>query len=214
MIVYGSTLSPFVRKVLAYGVEKGIALTFKGVGVQSPDPDFRAASPFGKMPTFRDGDYMLSDSTAIICYLEAGHPEPALIPVEARARGRAMWFDEFGDTILAAAGAKIFFNRFVAAMVGRTPDLAAAEQAIANDLPPIFDYLEGVIPDSGYLVGDRLTLADLAVASPFVNLDHCGVRPDAATHPRLVGYIGAMMARESMAPLIEKDRRLLSRLAG
>ena len=82
MILYGSSLSPFVRKVLAYAGEKGIELDSQPVGPGDPNPDFRAASPFGKMPGFADGDYRLGDSSAIIHYLEAKYPEPALIPAD------------------------------------------------------------------------------------------------------------------------------------
>ena len=74
----------------------------------------------------------------------------------------------------------MFFNRVVAPrFLGREGDLAAADKAERETLPPLLDYLEGVIPDSGFLVGDALTLADLAVASPFANLAHCGVTIDA-----------------------------------
>ena len=129
MIVYGSSLSPFVRKVLAFAGEKGIALELKNVVPGSDDPDFLAASPFGKMPGFSDGDFAISDSSAIIHYLEAVHPEPALIPAEPKARARTIWFDEFGDTILCGCGAKMFYNRIVAPLLGREGDLAVADKA-------------------------------------------------------------------------------------
>ena len=52
----------------------------------------------------------------------------------------------------------------------------AAVAAERDELPPILDYLESVVPEGeGYLVGDRLTLADISVASPFVNLLHLGI---------------------------------------
>ena len=59
--------------------------------------------------------------------------------------------------------------------MGREGDLEAAAACERDDLPPMLDYLERTVPDEGgYLVGDRLTLADLAVASPFVNFRHAG----------------------------------------
>src|SRR6185503_196782 len=73
MILYGSSMSPFVRKVIAYASEKGIELDIRPTGLGDPDPEFRKASPFGKMPGFADGDYYLADSSAIIHYLEAKH---------------------------------------------------------------------------------------------------------------------------------------------
>ena len=71
MILYGSSLSPFVRKVLAFAAEKGIALDLQPTGFPNPTPEFLEASPFRKMPALRDGDYLLADSSAIVHYLEA-----------------------------------------------------------------------------------------------------------------------------------------------
>src|SRR5216684_3727295 len=124
MIVFGSSFSPYVRKTLAYVAEKGIEVENRPSNPFDPDPEFIAVSPFRRIPAFRDGDFSISDSTAIITYLEAKHPLPALL-----------------------------------------------------------DYLERVIPDDGYLVGGRLTVADLAVASPFVNMAHIGITPDPTSHP-------------------------------
>ncbi len=210
MFVYGSTLSPFVRKVMAYGAEKGIALELKGVNPGSPDPEFRECSPFGKIPGFRDGDFAISDSSAIIAYLEAKHPEPALIPTEPKARARTVWYDEFGDTILVAAAGKMFFNRIVAPrFMGLPGDMEAADKAEREELPPILDYVEKIAPASGFLVEDRLTLADLAVASPFVNLGQAGYKLDADVYPKTAAYVGAILARPSFAPMIAAEKTML-----
>jgi len=214
MILYGSTLSPFVRKVVVYAAEKGIALDLRPTGLGDPDPGFRAASPFGKIPAFDDDGYRLADSSAIIHYLEAKYPQPELIPADPKERGRTIWFDEFADTILFACGAKIFFNRIVAPrFLKRDGDLEAAANAQRDELPPLLDYLEQVIPDDGFLVGGRLTLADIAVASPFANFRHCGVVIDEQRRPRLAEYLKAIMDRPSMAPLIERETAFLAQTA-
>jgi len=215
MILYGSSLSPFVRKVLAFAAEKSIELEVIPVGPGDQNPDFRAASPFGKMPGFADGDYKLADSSAIVHYLEAKHPEPVLIPSDPQQRGKVIWFDEFADTILAGCGAKMFFNRVVAPrFMGRPGDENVAATAERDELPPILDYLEKVVPgDDGFLVGDSLTLADIAVASPFANLGHLGCEHDRARHGRTCAYVERILARPSFAPLVERETAFLARTA-
>ena len=214
MIVYGSSLSPFVRKVVAFAAEKGIELEVVPVAPGSQDPQFREASPFGKMPGFRDGDFAISDSSAIVAYLEAVKPEPNLIPTEARARARTIWFDEYSDTILFACGGKMFFNRIVGPrFLGVPGDEEIAAKAECEELPPLLDYLEGAIPESGYLVEDRLTLADISVASPFANLRHLNVAIDPGRHPKVLAYVERMLARPSFAPMIEQEARFLERTA-
>src|SRR3954470_18891119 len=169
MIIYGSSLSPYVRKVLAFAGEKGLDVDLQATGFPNHSAEFLEASPFRKMPALRDGDFMLADSSAIVHYLEAKHPDPALIPIDPELRGRTIWFEEFADTILFSCGAKIFFNRIVAPRFMKRPgDEAVAEAAERDELPPILDYLETVVPGGdGFLVGDSLTLADIAVAGPF-----------------------------------------------
>ena len=214
MIVYGSSLSPFVRKVLAFAAEKGIETELKPSGLGNKDPEFLEASPFGKMPGLRDGDFAISDSSAIVAYMEALKPEPNLIPVEPRARARTIWFDEYSDTILFTCGGKMFFNRIVAPrFLGQPGDEEIARKAECDELPPLLDYLEKVIPASGFLVEDRLTLADISVASPFANLHHVGVAVDGARHPKLKAYVEAILARPSFAPWIEKETAFLERTA-
>lgn len=215
MIVFGATLSPYVRKVMVFGAEKGLDLQLEPAGLGRGGPDFEAASPFRKMPGFKDGDFLISDSSAIVAYLEAKYPEPNLIPAEPRARARTIWFDELADTLMMAAGGAIFGNRFVRPRVLRVDaDHAAADAAERDLLPPLFDYLEGVIPDSGFLVEDRLTLADIAVASPCATLGCIGVGVDAGSHPRTAAYIAAILARPSFAAIVEKDRALVAAMGG
>ena len=145
MMLFGAPVSPFVRKVMAYAVEKGIDMPLTPVGIGDPNPDFVAASPFKKMPALTDGDFSISDSSAIVAYLEAKHPEPVMIPADPANRARVIWFDEFADTMMMVPGGKIFFNRVVAPkFLGRPGDEALALQG-EQELPPLYDYLEGVI---------------------------------------------------------------------
>ena len=215
MILYGSSLSPYVRKVLAYAGEKDLALELQPTGFPNPSPEYLEASPFGKMPAFRDGDYTLADSSAIIHYLEAKHPQPPLIPSDPQLRGKAIWFDEFADTILVACGAKMFFNRVVAPrFLGRPGDLAAADAAEREELPPILDYLERTVPEAGrYLVGEAITLADIAVASPFANLAHLGCDICPERHGRVRAYVESILSRQSFAPWIEREAAVLAQQA-
>lgn len=212
MILYGSSLSPFVRKVLAFAAEKGIELELQPTGMPNYSPEFLEASPFKRMPAFRDRDYTLADSSAIVHYLEAKFPEPELIPADPELLGKTIWFDEFSDTILSSCGGKMFFNRIVAPrFLGREGDFAAADIAEKEELPPILDYLERVAPDPGrFLVGDRITLADIAVASPFANLEHLCCEIDRKRHGRILAYVDSILSRPSFVPWIKREKAYLA----
>ena len=211
MKLFGASGSPFVRKTLAFATEKGIELELVPAGLGAGPPEFRKASPFGKMPAFQDGDFLISDSTAIITYLDVIKPDPNLIPTDAKTRARTIWYEEFGDTIVAACGGKIFFNRVVSPkFFGRPGDLAAADEAQATEFPKLMDYLESVVPASGYLVEDRFTLADIAVASPLATLAHGGCPVQAASHPKAAAYVAKIWERPAFAKLIAQEKAALA----
>ena len=199
MIIHGARPSPFVRKVLAFAAEKGIVVEVQAAGFGRGAEGYLKGSPFGKIPALEDGDFLLCDSTAIITYMDALHPEPNLIPTQAKARARTVWFEEFGDTIVQAAGQRIFFNRVVARALKQASDLAAADAAEATEMPKIYDYIEGVMPDSGWLVEDRFTLADLGVACPIINVAYCSDGLDAGRWPKVAAWLERVKARPSVA---------------
>lgn len=208
MIVHGASVSPFVRKVIAFAAEKGVALENRPTRFGDKSEGWLAKSPFGKIPALEDGDYVLADSSAIVHYIEAKHPDNPLIPTEAKARGKTIWFDEYADTVFVGQLGLIFFQRVVAPMLGMENDLAAADKAEAELLPPNLAYLESVIPESGFLIEDRLTLADIAVASPFANMAHAGVKIDAAAYPKVAAYTAKILERPSFAQVIEAERKM------
>jgi glutathione S-transferase len=77
----------------------------------------------------------------------------------------------------------------------------------------LLDYLERVIPESGFLVEDRLTLADISVASPFANFRHLDLVIDPARYPRLVRYVAAILDRPSFKSWIDRETAFLTRAA-
>lgn len=91
-------LYTYWRSTAAYRVR--IALHLKGLrfelepvhlvrdgGEQHQEP-YRAINPQGLVPTLMDGGHVLTQSLAILEYLEEKHPEPALLPSDAVGRAR------------------------------------------------------------------------------------------------------------------------------
>src|SRR3546814_14289970 len=111
MIVYGSVVSPFVRKLLGYLGEKGIDFELRGVGIGDPDPGFQAASPLGKMPAMDVDGFLLADPSPLTHYLEPQHPEPPRIPPDPQAPHRTHCGTEFATPTFRLRIAKFTFNR-------------------------------------------------------------------------------------------------------
>ncbi len=209
MQVFGGLISPYVRKVALVLEEKALPYELIQLSPHTEHSEFRAASPFGKIPALADGDYHLADSSAIVAYIEATHPAAPLLPAEPRARGKAMWFDEFADTILFGAGIKILFHRFVGPKLLKVPvDEAIAAQGEA-EMPAIRAWLESVAPAEGWLLGETFSLADYAVASALRSLVPVGWGPRPDDYPRTAAWYARVAARpgwQAVAAIEDRPR--------
>lgn len=214
MIIHGARPSPFVRKVIVFAAEKGIDVEVQAAGFGRGAEGYLKGSPFGKIPALEDGDFLLCDSTAIITYMDALRPGMEMIPAEPKARARTIWYEEFGDTVVQPIGQKIFFNRAVAKRLKREPDLAAADAAEADEMPKIYDYLENVLPESGWLVEDRFTLADLAAACPIINVGYVSDGLSADRWPRVAAWIARVKARPSVAAAMAEEAAAIAAMVG
>ena len=211
MQIFGFPLSPFVRKVHLAAAEKGIEIETVLFHPSQPPEDFLIASPFRKIPALKDGDFTLADSTAIVTYMEAKQPSPALLPAAPQARAKAIWFEEFADTIMTPVGGKIVFNRLVGpTFLGLEGDEEAAQQG-EKDLEPIFAYLEQNAPADVWLVGEQFSIGDIAVASVLRTLGYVGCGPDAAKHPATAAWFERVTARAAWQAVAAREAAVLER---
>lgn len=213
MKVFGFPLSPFVRKVHVVAAEKGIDIEMVLGNPGQPSAEFLAASPFRKIPALQDGDFTLADSTAIVTYFDALKPEPPIAPGDARQRAKAIWWEEYADTILAAAGGKVLFNRFVGPkLLGRPGDEAAAAQG-ESELGPILDYLEAQAPEEGWLAGGDFSIGDIAVACGLKSMSYIGLDPDPATHPAAAAWYARVQQRPSWQTVAAREQGVMNALS-
>ena len=210
LVVLGASVSPFVRKVRSFINEKGLAYEHDPVNPFSPPDRWREVSPLGRIPALRDGDRTLADSSVICAYLERRFPEPALYPSDPFEYARALWFEEYMDGgFVPIAGPKIFMPLVLAPLFsGKPVDAsaeAAAQEVVGKDLARLWDYLERELGEREYFVGTRVSIADLAIASPHVNLRHAGVAPERRRFPRLRAFLDRMWGRPSLKGLIDEE---------
>jgi len=217
LIIYGVKGSPFVRKVQVLLAEKGLEYEIEAV-MPFPPPDwFVELNPAKRIPVLRDRSVgkdgvagTIPDSSPICAYIERKHPEPALYPDDPFEYGRALWVEEYADSELAARiGIGMFRPMIFPPMSGKERDVDRARKTLAEDMPPFFDYFEGLLEGGReFVVGDRFGIADIALATQFVNLHHAGGRVDPARWPGLADFVARMHARPSFAACIGDEQKL------
>ncbi|HEY8516019.1 MAG TPA: glutathione S-transferase family protein [Candidatus Binatia bacterium] len=210
LTVLGANASPFVRKVLIALAEKQLDYELDPVIPFNVSDEFKKISPLGKIPVLKDGDTVLPDSSVICAYLERKFPTPALYPEEPASYGRALWFEEWADTALVGViGPKVFIQRVLNPLFfGKPCDESVVRTALEEELPPLFDYLESQLDGGDGIVDGRFSIADIAIASPIVNMQHAKCSIDAQRWPKLARHIAAVHERPSFRKAIEVERQL------
>jgi len=200
MKIIGSFVSPYVRKVLACLHLKGLSYEIDPITPFFGNDEFRRLSPLCRIPVLIDGDFCTNDSSVICAYLDEAYPGPSLLPADPKDRARARWLEEYADTRLGDLFIwSLFYQRVVRPLVwGEPSDEERIARTLNEDIPAALDYLEGELPESGWLFGD-FGLPDTAIASFFRNGAYAGFEPDADRWPRVAGFVSCALAHEAFA---------------
>lgn len=185
-----SQYSEKVRLILDY---KGLAYRKIEVTPGVGQLDLFRLSGQRRVPVLKDGNTVVSDSTEIAMYLERKYPDRPIIPTDPKQRGLCLLMEEWADESIGLKGRKVLFDAlknqnfrtailpsgtpdFLKTLVGVVPsevlDLVGsgigyspdAVKEARNGLKQDLEALSLILLDSPYLVGDRPTLADFAVA--------------------------------------------------
>ncbi|WP_339414271.1 glutathione S-transferase family protein [Pseudomonas sp. EA_35y_Pfl2_R5] len=214
LTVYGAPLSPFVRKVRLFMAEKSLEYQLEIVLPFGQPAWYRELNPLGRIPAFKDGDFTLADSSVICQYLDDKYPErPSLLGQNAEQRAQVRWLEKYADYELAPLCTfSVFRNRALKPSMGQSCDEAAVQKALHEKLPAHFDYLEQTLGSAEYLVGDSLTLADLALACQLINMQHGGEQLDAQRWPNLSAHYARITARDSVQSVLPGELKVLAKM--
>jgi len=196
------TLYDYYRSSAAYRVR--IGLNLKGVAYDSVDvsllngdqrsPEHLARNPQGFVPVLDVGEGVLTQSLAILDYLDAKHPEPRFVPADPLARSRTL-----AQALTVACDIHPLNNLRVLNYLKR--DLGVEEDA-RNDwyrhwVVQGFDALEQMAGEGPFLGGGAPDMADICLVPQMFNARRFEV--DLTPYPKLVAADAAAQKIEAFA---------------
>lgn len=169
MKLYMTPLSPNAQRVRLTAAVLGLQLEEKLVDLargEHKSPAYLAINPNGAIPTLVDGDFVLTESRAIVQYLAGKKPEAGLLPRDEAARAdvtRWQFWDASHMSPHVVGG--LTFEKLIKPMLGLgDPDTRKVEDALTN-FRRYAAVLDKRLDGKAYLVGAALTVADLSLAS-------------------------------------------------
>jgi len=179
--------SAFCEKVRLILAAKGLEVSLVEVTPGLGQLELFRLSGQRQVPVLVDGTDVIADSTAIALHLERAHPTPPLLPADPLARARVLLLEDWADTALAA-GARLALVQAAAAdpvlRAGLLPEAtpaplrsltAALPSELLRGVGQVIDHggleqlrrhldqLTALVQARSHLVGESLSLADLAV---------------------------------------------------
>ncbi|MDX0554810.1 glutathione S-transferase family protein [Sinorhizobium medicae] len=201
--LYGHPFASFVWKPLIALYEHGIPFTFKMIDPDHPEKQVRIAalSPTGQFPALIDGDKEITQSNAVIEYLDLfhGHGMP-MIPDDPRqaleARMMADVFDDYVHVQMQRIVGDALRSKEERDPRGVTDAHALMDRSYA--------WLELRLQGKQWAACGRFTIADCAAAPALFYGDW--VHPMAERFPVLAAYRQRLLTRPSVARVVDEAR--------
>ncbi|MEO8157900.1 MAG: glutathione S-transferase N-terminal domain-containing protein [Betaproteobacteria bacterium] len=160
MKLYASPGSSFARKIRVMMLEKNVSHEVVLLNLWEPN-DYQTVNPIGKVPALKlDDGRVLINSPLIADYVDGKYPSPRFIPADPDARLEVRRWEAVADGAMDAIAASMYETRF--------HDEAARSQVWLDRQRGKIDAglaaLDGFLGNRAWLVGDTMSLADLAIA--------------------------------------------------
>ncbi|MBX3268971.1 MAG: glutathione S-transferase family protein [Sandaracinaceae bacterium] len=156
---------------------------------KDPPPELVAAGPRAKSPTLFDGDAVVHDSLVVLEYLEDRYPERPLLPGDPAARAAVrMTITRVVDELAPRFGALTMATLFSASPSPET--IAEKRQAILDALGP----WDALLAGRPFLAGERFTLADVVLYTPFPGAQHLAGLEVPEDRPHLSAWLARVAA--------------------
>ena len=159
-------------------------------------PEFLKINPAGKLPVLVDGDFVLTESVAIVLYLAEKYSEKGLLPAGLEARAQVNRWLLFAATELEQPLWRISRHTSLYPEDERLPkDVRLA----GRDFKEMAAVLERHMQGRQFVAGDQVTVADFVTA---YTLDWGNEAKLLGDFPQLVAYMERMYARPHAPPRI------------
>lgn len=200
MLLYQFKMGTNPRRVIIYLAEKGIDVPRYELDYANGEhrsASYRAINPAGRAPTLvSDDGTVITESAAIVEYLEELHPERPMLGTSPLQRARVRALERVGNDLIVRSQAWLW--NLTSAFKAKEPDPSAA---VATQnwryVEELLDYLEVAVGDNEFLAGPAPTIADFTTFAIFQTARERFDQPFGTGHPKLDAWYRRFRARPS-----------------
>lgn len=133
-------------------------ITHHGAGADTHKPEFQKMNPKGRVPVLSDGEFVLTESAAILIHLASQNPEAGLMPTGPDGLVRAVeWFNWLSSAVHAVAVRMVWRADFFSDDPATHPSIASKGHQHLADAHAL---IEQRLHDREFAVGDTYSIVD------------------------------------------------------
>jgi stringent starvation protein A len=195
MNLYSGTTDPFSHRCRIVLYEKGMDFQIIDVDMFNKPEDLAVINPHNRVPVLVERDLMLYDPNIINEYIDERFPHPQLMPPDPIMRARAR-------QLLLTMEREIFIHIETLEKNLKTADKARiAVRDRLTELAPIF-------AKQKFMLGDDLSMLDVAIAPLLWRLDHYGIELPKAAAP-IQKYAERIFSRQGFIDALTPSEKVM-----
>lgn len=192
--LYGNPLSTCTRKVLTALLETKTPYEMHVIDfakAEHKQEPHISRQPFGQIPAIDDGGFVLFESRAICRYVSAKAGDQ-LIPSSLKERALMDQWSSVEQSNVSPHAMKFIYH-----YIFKRPQEPAVLEAAEAALEKAFAALSKPLATQTFLVGDKLTIADIGHMPYLELLGSTPVQAKLEKYPHVVAWWGRLRERES-----------------
>ena len=192
MKLYHTPISLNSRRVWVALIEKNLDFELVEIHLDGDhlEPEFVAMNPFHRVPVLVDGDFTVFESLAILDYLEAKYPEPAMLPKDPKDLAvvkmvELVTVNELGSALYPLSSERMGWG---------IPEAQVIEKA-KEKVDSLLAFFEGLLDDRPFFGSNTLTYAECVAGTVVPLLSWVDISIEG--YPKIQAWCDRLMSRPS-----------------
>ena len=192
MKLYHTPISPNSRRVWVALIEKNLDFELVEIHLDGDhlEPEFVAMNPFHRVPVLVDDGFTVIESLAILDYLEAKYPEPAMLPKDPKDLAivkmvELVTVNELGPALYPLSSERMGWG---------IPEAQVIEKA-KEKVDSVLAFFEGLLDDRPFFGSNTLTYAECVAGTVVPLLSWVDISIEG--YPKIQAWCDRLMSRPS-----------------
>ena len=192
MKLYHTPISTNSRRAWVALLEKNLDFELIEIHLDGDhlQPEFVAMNPFHRIPVLVDGDFTVFESLAILDYLEAKYPEPAMLPKDPKDLAvvrmvELVTVNELGSALYPLSSEKMGWG------IPEPQAIVKAKQKVDT----VLTFFEGLLDDRPFFGSNTLTYAECVAGTVVPLLSWVDISIEG--YPKIQAWCDRLMSRPS-----------------